>query len=197
MLAFLPGMSAALVGLGSIDGRERRGILRPCSLVLALAIPLLSVASSMPGDFDSRGYPGAAIDFLDGRGLLRGNARVATQDYVGNFLELELGRDAAAFIDDRFELHDRELAEDYARLNSGRTGWDEILERRAIDVVVWERDSPLGSVLLSSPAWRVAYDDTTAAVPTDVDAAEWAQMIETKPFVVVCRADFAPCFGDD
>jgi hypothetical protein len=194
MLVFLPGVAGALAGLGSLDGTERRPILRPMVAVLAVAIPVLTITASIPGDFDSRGYPANALEFLDERDLLRGNAAVATQDYVGNFLELELGRDAAAFIDDRYELHDRELAEDYFVLNSGRTGWDEVLDRRDVDVVVWERDSALGSVLLASGDWRVAYDDTTAEVPDGVDEAEWQRMIDVKPFVVVCRAEFDACF---
>jgi hypothetical protein len=147
----------------------------------------------MPGDVDLRGYPTAALDYADGQGLLRGGARVATQDYAGNLLELQYGRDAAAFIDDRFELHDRQLVDDYRALQGGSPEWKTALDRYAIDVVVWERKSPLGALLLESPDWTVVYDDTTAPMPADAEPEEWARAIEEKPFLVACRATSEQC----
>ncbi|HEX7096058.1 MAG TPA: hypothetical protein VF183_09245 [Acidimicrobiales bacterium] len=193
VLAFLPGVAAAMRGIGSIDGDERRPALRTAAAVLAVATPVLVVLSTIPGDFDLRGYPTAALDYVDERGWLEGGARIATHDYVGNLLELQHGRDAAAFIDDRFELHDRELVEDYHVLQSGLPDWGEVLDRRGIDVVLWERKSPLGSLLLASDDWRVVYDDTTAARPAHVDADEWERMVDTKPFLVACRTSSAAC----
>jgi hypothetical protein len=124
---------------------------------------------------------------------LRGNARVATEDYVGNLLEVEYGRDAAAFMDDRFELHDRQLVDDYMLLKSGLPGWDDVLDRYDVDVVLWQRKSALGALLLESPQWRVVYDDTTAARPPTADAEEWAQAADEKPFIVACRVSSERC----
>jgi hypothetical protein len=193
MLAFLPGTAAAMSGLGSIESTERRSILRPAALVLGVCTPLLVFASCLPGDVDLRGYPTAALGYLDQQNLLGGDVHVATQDYVGNLLELELGRSAAAFIDDRFELHDRSLVEDYSVLQSGLPGWGDVLDRRDVEVVLWERKSALGSLLLESPEWRVVYDDTTASRPATVDAEEWARAIDEKPFLVACRVSFNRC----
>jgi hypothetical protein len=193
VLAFLPGLAGALAGLGSIDGEERRPLLRPVAVVLAVATPVLVIGACLPGDTDLRGYPISALGYLEERDLLEGNARVATQDYVGNLLELEYGRDAATFIDDRYELHDRRLVEDYNVLQSGLPEWHEALGRYDIEFVVWERKSPLGSLLLESSDWTVVYDDTTAARPADVDAAEWDRMVEEKPFLVACKASSERC----
>jgi hypothetical protein len=193
VLAFLPGIAATLRGAGAIDGTETRSILRPAAVVLGMATPLLVVAACIPGDVDLRGYPNAALAYLDENGLLQGHARVATNDYVGNLLEGEYGRNAASFIDDRYELHDRQLVADYGELQFGRSGWQEALERYDIEVVLWERDSPLGSLLLASADWRVVYDDTTAVRPADVDAEEWARSVEQKPFLVACRATSEQC----
>jgi hypothetical protein len=193
VLALLPGMAAASAGLGSIDGGERRPMLRSASVVLAIATPVLVVSACLPGDFNYQGYPTPALEFLDENGLLRGGARVASQDYVGNLLELDFGRDAHAFIDDRFEVHDRQLIDDFAELRAGRPEWQDVLDRYDIDVVLWQRNLPLGSLLLESADWRVVYDDTTAAAPEDVDEAEWVQIVEEKPFLVACRTASEQC----
>jgi hypothetical protein len=193
VLAFLPGMAGACAGLGSIDGSERRPILRSAAVVLAVATPVLVVAACMPGDVDLRGYPIAALGYAEENGLLEGGANVATQDYVGNLLELEYGRSAASFIDDRFELHDRRLIDDYATLQGGLPDWQDALARHDVDVVVWERESALGALLLESADWRVVYDDTTAAVPDGVEPAEWARAVDEKPFLVACRAASEEC----
>jgi hypothetical protein len=193
VLAFLPGIAGACAGLGSIDGSERRAILRPAAVVLAVATPVLVIAACMPGDVDLRGYPVAALGYAEENGLLEGGAHVATQDYVGNLLELEYGRSAASFIDDRFELHDRQLIDDYATLQAGSPDWQDALGRYDVDVVVWERNSALGALLLASPDWRVVYDDTTAAMPDGVEPAEWARAVDEKPFLVACRTASEQC----
>jgi hypothetical protein len=162
-------------------------------VVLAVVTPLLVLASCLPGDVDLRGYPTAALGYLDEHGLLRGQAHVATQDYVGNLLELQYGRDAAAFIDDRYELHDRRLVDDYATLQSGSPEWKDALDRYGIDFVVWERKSALGALLLESADWRVVYDDTTAPVPSEVTPEEWARAVKEKPFLVACRVAAEQC----
>src|SRR5690606_6651395 len=130
------------------------------ALVLAVATVLLVVMASLPGDFDTRGYPTVALDYLEEHDLLRGEARVVTQDYVGNLLELRDGRAAATFIDDRFELHDRALVDDYDTLHHGDPDWRDVLRRHDADVVVWERETPLGALLLESDDWRIVHDDT-------------------------------------
>jgi len=196
MLVFLPGLSVAMAGLGSIEASARRPAFRLPALALGALAPVLVVASCLPGDFDLRGYPTAALDELDRRGMLEGGARVATQDYVGNLLSLSGGREASTFIDDRYELHDEVLVDDYGILFEGRPEWREVLDRWDIDAVVWERDAPLGSLLLESDEWRVIYDDTTAPVPDDFTAEEWEQAVDAKAFVVACRTDFAPCDED-
>jgi hypothetical protein len=193
VLAFLPGTACALAGLGSIDGDERRSLLRPIAAVLAVATPVLVIAACLPGDTDLRGYPISALGFVEEHDMLEGGARVATQDYVSNLSRLEYGRDAASFIDDRFELHDRQLVDDYAELQAGLPGWNDALARNDIEVVVWERKSALGSLLLASSDWKVVYDDTTATKPDDVDAQEWDRMVEEKPFLVACKVTFDRC----
>jgi hypothetical protein len=195
MLALVPGSAAGLHGLGSTDGSEQTTVTRVGVLALAVLTPFVVISACVSGDVDLRGYPVAAIDWMDGRGLLASDVRVAEEDFVGNLLELRYGPDASAFIDDRYELHDRALVADYRTLTDGTPGWSEVLDRREIDVVLWRRDSPLGALLLVSADWRIAFDDTTADIPAGPNAAELQKMAERKPFVVACRPTVTACFG--
>jgi hypothetical protein len=79
------------------------------------------------------------------------------QDFVGNYLELRYGAGAGVFFDDRFDLHSDELIAHYRALASGTKGWDEDLELAA--AVVWERNTPVESLLRLSPGWTIAWQD--------------------------------------
>jgi hypothetical protein len=179
--------------VGSIDASQRLPVTRLASAALTVLIPVVIVATCASGGVSLRGYPVGALDWMDQHGLLASDLRVAEEDYVGNLLELRYGVEANAFIDDRYELHTSALVDDYTTLKHGLPGWSSVLDRYGIDVVVWHRDSPLGALLLDSPAWRVAYDDETAVVPSGPDHAERVAIAKAKPFIVACRPTVTRC----
>jgi hypothetical protein len=86
---------------------------------------------------------------------------VASQETVGNYLELVRSTEARVFLDDRVDMYPEAVVEDFLVLLRGRPGWREVLERREVDVVVWEANQPLASLLADDPAWRTVYADGT------------------------------------
>ncbi|MEZ5168697.1 MAG: hypothetical protein R2695_20280 [Acidimicrobiales bacterium] len=60
---------------------------------------------------------------MEDLGLTPGETRIVHQDVVGNYLDIRYGDAGAAWIDDRFELHDPSLVEDYLILLDGRPEW--------------------------------------------------------------------------
>ena len=60
-------------------------------------------------------------------------------------------------IDDRFDLHSDELMSRYRSLASGTKGWDEGLDTAA--AIVWERNTPVESLLRLSSGWTIAWQD--------------------------------------
>jgi hypothetical protein len=158
-LVITPGLAVGLAGLGSITGAERPRAGRPAAIVLG-ALGLLIVISSVNGRvFRLDPYPEDAVAWMDRRGLFDEPHRVAAPDYAGNFLEARDGAQGVVFMDDRYDMFPVDVVDDYITLLEGRTGWDEVLDRRDIDTVLWTTDDPTGQLLTASTDWVIVYHD--------------------------------------
>lgn len=153
-LVLLPGMAEGATGLGSIDGR-RRGTVPAFAVVAAtgLAAVLVAGAAAAPA-YDLDGYPRDQFALLGED--VTAERTVVAPDWAGNWLEATLGTGANVFFDDRYDMYPADVAEDYLVLAGGGPTWQEVLDRRGVDVVVWERGEPLASLLAASPDWHVA-----------------------------------------
>jgi hypothetical protein len=163
-LVVLPGTARGLAGVWGSDGAERRSTNWVAAAVLVAFAPVL-VATRLPEPvFDLRDYPVAAVTWLEAKGMLED--RVVAPDVVGNYLESRFGADADVFIDDRFDMYPVDVIEDALALHHAEPSWEAVLDRRA-DVVLWQREAPLGQLLLADRDWRVAYtdDDWLVALP--------------------------------
>lgn len=107
---------------------------------------------------DAERYPVEAVTWLEEQGLLAEPHRLAHQDLVGNYLELRYGADARVFIDDRYDMFPLSVSRDYESLLKGRPDSLDIIDRRQIDVVLWERQLPLAQILLGN-GWREFFGD--------------------------------------
>ena len=107
---------ASLVGspdIGTVTGEERRPIFRPMAAALAVV--------GCPGcrwppavrSTDLDGYPVAAVTWAEREGLLGPDARLVSQDYVGNYLEARYGTAVKVFIDDRYDMFPETVVNDF------------------------------------------------------------------------------------
>ncbi len=159
-LVIVPGMAYGLAGLGTITGHERRGRAAVIGVVvIALLGGLLVVNAAREPVYDLRTYPVDALAWTDQAGWMTPTVNVATQETVGNLLELLRGRDARAFIDDRVDMYPASVVDDFLLVLRGRPGWQQVLDRDGIDVVVWDAHEPLTSLLAAEPGWRIPYND--------------------------------------
>ena len=170
-----------LRGLGSLttEGRSARaglGILAAASVAVIVGALLLSGENYR---LDS--YPVAAVDRLAATGALYGGSRWVHTDRTGNYLTWRFGGDVPIFIDDRMELHPPELIDDYLVLNRGEDGWQAVLDRWAIDAMLWPADRPLAELVRDDPTWAVIPVDETEPADNNV------------PYVVACRRGAAVC----
>ena len=148
------GLAAqGLDGVGTLrcpTGRSAR-VVRGVGAVLLAGALVWSVVG--PG-YDLERYPRDAVDWLDERGLVaRPDVRVASHDYVGNYLEWRFGPEANTFVDDRAGV-DNVL--DYLAMFYRRDGWQDALERADPDVVVWSSKAPLAKELSRDDGWYKA-----------------------------------------
>jgi hypothetical protein len=122
--------------------------------VLAVAFLLFGVGGATGKAIDVSSYPVASVRWLQREGLLGADSRVAVQDFVGCYLILREGRDANVFIDDRIDMYPVELTKDYIALLHGEARAMAVLDRHRIDVVLWQRELPLPTLLRTSDEWR-------------------------------------------
>jgi hypothetical protein len=156
-LVLTPVLARGLSGLGTIDG-ARRGVV-PAAAVLSLAalgVVLVAGALQRPA-YDLSAYPVREVTWLEDHGLAP--SRVATTDYVGNYLEFRFGPRAQVFVDDRVDVFPPAVERDYGVLLRGSGGWQAVLARYRFDAVLWPRDQALASLVAHDPGWIVRVSD--------------------------------------
>lgn len=107
---------------------------------------------------DTVGYPTRSVTWLEEQGLLTEPHHLAHEDFVGNYLTLRYGSKARVFIDDRFDMYPLSVSTDYDVLLAARPGVMGAIERRQVDVVLWERKLPLVQVLEAN-GWRETFGE--------------------------------------
>ncbi|HUP72583.1 MAG TPA: hypothetical protein VM282_06005 [Acidimicrobiales bacterium] len=172
LVVMVPALARGIDGFGSIDGARRTPVFRAIPIGLAAAVLCIGAASAGRPAYDLGMYPVDAVDWLDQRGYVGRDIELVHQDFVGNYLEMRYGTNAGVFFDDRFDLHSDELISRYRTLSSGTTGWDKGLDSAA--AIVWERNTPVESLLRLTDGWKIAWQDDdwfVACHPSDARCA--------------------------
>jgi hypothetical protein len=156
-LVIVPVLSRGLAGLGSFEG-DRRSVLSlaAAAVMAALAGMLVHGAVQRPG-FQLTAYPVSSVTWMQDHGLVPG--RLATQDFVGNYLEYRYREHASAFIDDRVDMYPSAVETAYRTLLGGGGNWQAVLDQYRVSAVLWDRNLPLGALVSVSPRWRVVHSD--------------------------------------
>lgn len=152
-LVILPGMARGAMGLGTFSVRRPSPVATAAVALAALSAVLVTFQAAGRPAFDLEIYPARPLALVEDRG------RLASHDFVGNWLEATLGRESAVFYDDRFDLYPSAVSADYKLLLDGEPGWARVLDGYAIDTVVWRRDKPLAALVTASPDWQVVTSD--------------------------------------
>jgi hypothetical protein len=142
------------VGGTGVNMRMNRAVLATITAAFVVFTALIFSSDAV----DEVGYPGEAAAFLVGENLFDAPHRVAHQDFVGNYLELRYGSGVKVFVDDRFDMYPLSVSRDYDQLLGARSGALDVLDRRQIDVVLWQKKLPLVT-LLEAKGWRETFSD--------------------------------------
>ena len=156
-LVVTPVLARGLTGLGQLDG-TRRGLLPAAGLgaLTVLGAAMVAGAVHRPA-YDLSAYPVSEVSWMQRHGLVPG--RVATPDYVGNYLEFRFGARARAFVDDRVDVFPPAVERDYGVLLDGHEGWQAVLARYGVAAVLWPRSEPLAGLVAEDPRWSVRVRD--------------------------------------
>lgn len=123
---------------------------------LVIALPLVTVRGP---HVEMDRYPIEAVNAMEGMGLSPAEVPVVHQDFVGNYLDIRYAEAGAAWIDDRYELHDAELVDDYLTLLDGGLSWNDVLDKYDPTAILWPTDRVLVALAVGTGEWTVAWHD--------------------------------------
>ncbi len=130
--------------------------------LLSLAVLWTAMAASEPA-FDLESYPVAALQEMREQDLL--GRRLLTDDgWAGLVIEAWGPEEQLVFVDDRFDMYPLPVLYDFIALDGGSPGSLSIIDRYAVDVVLWPAGEPLDAMLAADARWRQAYADADAVV---------------------------------
>jgi len=170
-LVAIPVMADGLPSIGRLVADESSAAIHRIGLIMlsaALLIPLVAVRSP---DVDLSRYPVEAVNALEGAGMSPAETHVLHPDFVGNYLDLRYGDSGAAWIDDRYELHETSLMADYLVLFQAGPDWAEVLGRSGGEAMIWQTDHPLTQLASDAAGWKVVWADadwTVLCNPTSI-----------------------------
>jgi hypothetical protein len=146
--------SGAASSAATANPRMNRAVLA----VIAAAFVIFGSLIFSSDPIDTVGYPVKSVTWLEQQDLLAAPHRLAHQDFVGNYLTLRYGAKVKVFVDDRFDMYPLSVSRDYDTLLSGGSGAVDVLDRRQVDVVLWQRKLPLVQIL-EARGWRETFSE--------------------------------------
>jgi hypothetical protein len=158
-IILVPVVARGVGPVGSMRVDDRAPVLR-VALAAVAVLGLIAMSSTLQKpDYALAAYPVRALAWLESQDLVgERQAMIATRDYAGNLQTVLYGPEAGVFLDDRYDLYPTDLTEDYVSLLRG-AGWQDVLDRRGVDVVLWDRGTQLADLVAASPDWGVVYGE--------------------------------------
>ncbi len=99
-------------------------------------------------------YPAEGVEFIRSQ---YPEARIFNSYAWGGYLINELYPEQRVFIDGRPDMYGDALVEEYVDVLTIQSGWQDILDKHGVDLVIIEKESALATVLRESPAWRPVF----------------------------------------
>lgn len=158
-IAMLPGLAAALGGLGSI-----RTDLRPTGAKLLAGVMALAAVAMVVGRLNEPplrldAYPVDVLAYLDEGGVDLETVHLAAPEFVGNLMTFVYGPGRRVFYDDRFDMFPRGVSRAAVALTDGTPTVFRDLADFDIDLLAARRDSSMALVLTGTDRWRVLFTD--------------------------------------
>jgi energy-converting hydrogenase Eha subunit A len=129
---------------------------------IAVVIAVLGVSSAAEPAFAFRSYPVSAMRFVERSNLL--GKHILTDDADAGYVIERYWPQQRVFMDDRFDMFPTKLIEDYFEVSRGGPEWTQVLDQRDVDVVVWDKDLALASLLDNAGAWERVHTDARYGV---------------------------------
>jgi len=130
--------------------------------VLALMAAVFFVNAGSEPNFDTRTYPVQALRYVESHGLL--GRHLLADDGTGGYIIIKYWPRQRVFVDDRFDMYPLPVLHDFLALTAGSPRSRAVLDRRKLDVVVWDGKAPLSTLLAADPGWQRVFRSRKADV---------------------------------
>jgi hypothetical protein len=161
-LVMLPVLAAGLPAIGRLAAARTSEAIRMATFAFAAMLVIIPLTAVSGPHIDVDRFPEDAVTAMELKlGLAPGETRIIHQDFVGNYLDVRYGASGAgvSWIDDRFELHDISLVNDYMALLDAGPAWPEILDRYDAEAILWPSDAALVSLARDIGGWDEVWSD--------------------------------------
>jgi hypothetical protein len=132
------------------------------AVLVCLASLVLVGRAASQRDFDLKRYPVRSLNALAAEHRLGG--RLLTTDAWAGYVIAKYWPQQHVFFDDRYDMYPISITEDYNKVLSTKPGWQQVLDKYRITIVVWPRDRGIVQVLEVTPGWTVLREDKIATV---------------------------------
>jgi hypothetical protein len=82
----------------------------------------------------------------------------------GGYLIWRMYPQSRVYIDGRADVYGDAFIFDYISIYDAKPGWEEKLDKQAVQTVLVESDAPLANELRQSPAWHIAFTDKLSTI---------------------------------
>ena len=106
-------------------------------------------------------YPTSAIEWIIKN---KPQGKIFNSYNWGGYLIWRLYPEYPVYIDGRADLYGGEFLSDYFDIYSAKSGWEEKLYQKNIQVVIVEPDSKLADALQQSSMWKISFEDKVSVV---------------------------------
>jgi len=120
-------------------------------LVPALLVGGVGIGRVVPPDFPADRYP---VDVVTEQASLLAAGRPFAPDYWADYLIYRNYPSQRAFIDGRTDFYGETMSEEYVTLLNALPGWEEIVERYKINLILVPPQAALAAAVRLLPDWR-------------------------------------------
>jgi hypothetical protein len=115
----------------------------------------------MDAHFDPARFPVQAVDALQRQGIRQ---PIFTLDAWGGYFIYRLYPGNRVFVDDRHDFYGDAYIQEYLKVIHVEPGWEQILDRWGVNLVVMPSKGKLSEALKGRRGWKPVFLDTTATV---------------------------------
>jgi len=145
-------------GIAVIDA-SARGFFWPLAGVAMVLV--LAAHGAIKFNFDESIHPVAAVEFLKQQKI---QGKIFSSDGFGDYIIYAAWPEYSVFIDGRSDMYGEGIAKEYYKIIRCEPGWEKVLDKYNIDLIMYEASSILSYYLAKNNEWGLVFSDKVAHI---------------------------------